>query len=561
MTQDEVIRHPGVYRRSDSAIWQFGLRAPADLSAHFLTGWAVRCSLKTADLRAANEEARRLQAEWGARFEALRQARPAPVDLRALRAHLLARVESSLAALDASAALLAPEERARRLSSAEWDRQDALQELADGRIPDWAEKTLDKWGYERSRLADAEALPFLVLLAELRCEALRDVSRTFPLRVQRLKERRALVDATPAPMQPDAPTPAPQPPAGRARRMRDAFQAWHEAAPRPEKTVGQFSRHVALFEELAADVPLASLRRPDAIRFRDALQAWAIKEGKTARTADNVLVSIKALATIARDREWIEGDNPFARLTVAAGGKESEGREPWTVAELVRLFDDPIWTAYQLPEHPKAGADAAYWLPLMACFTGARISELAQLWTDDLSIDAGAEVIEFRANTERGQSLKTKGSRRAVPMHSELLRLGLADYVRSLPIGPLFPKLPTAGQNGAGGQFGKWFGEFKAGKGFGPTKTFHSLRHNVGTELRMAGAHEALADAITGHAGGGVARTVYAATIRRDAERLRPTMELLRYPGLSLPRVFDAQRFASTHSAGGRARREAREGP
>jgi integrase len=87
------------------------------------------------------------------------------------------------------------------------------------------------------------------------------------------------------------------------------------------------------------------------------------------------------------------------------------------------LFGDPIWTEHRLPKARKAGADAAYWLPLMAAYTGARVSELAQLWTDDITTDEGAEVIEFRDNTERAQGLKTEGSWRAVPMHSELVRL------------------------------------------------------------------------------------------------------------------------------------------
>ena len=50
---------------------------------------------------------------------------------------------------------------------------------------------------------------------------------------------------------------------------------------------------------------------------------------------------------------------------------------------MVRLFDDPLFTAYAIPGASMAGKDAAYWLPLLGLFTGARISELAQLHTDD----------------------------------------------------------------------------------------------------------------------------------------------------------------------------------
>lgn len=326
--------------------------------------------------------------------------------------------------------------------------------------------------------------------------------------------------------------------------MRDAFDAWKMAQQRPAKTVDVFERHLQTFERIAGDPLLSTVRRADAIRFRDALQAWAVEHKKTAATADNVLTSIKALANVARDREWIEG-NPFERLSVTVGGKKSEGREPWTPAELLRLFDDPLFTAYKLPEGSamarKAGGDAAYWVPIIAAYTGARPGELCQLWTDDVSEAEGGLVIEFRENEERGQSLKNQGSWRATPVHSELIRLGFRDYWQRISrqgVGPLFPLMQQVGKNGAAGQFGQWFGSFKKAKGFDrPTKTLHSFRHTVETELGFAGVSPTLVDALTGHVGEGIGRKVYGATIRREAERLRPMLEMLSYPGLKISRT------------------------
>jgi hypothetical protein len=57
-----VTRFPGVHRRADSGIYQFGLRAPQDLLAHFPGGWAIRASLKTADFKEANAKAKVLPA-------------------------------------------------------------------------------------------------------------------------------------------------------------------------------------------------------------------------------------------------------------------------------------------------------------------------------------------------------------------------------------------------------------------------------------------------------------------------------------------------------------------
>ncbi len=289
-----------------------------------------------------------------------------------------------------------------------------------------------------------------------------------------------------------------------------------------------------MFAKLMGNPPLSQWSRDTARGFRDALTEWAKTEGKTARTADNVRVSVSAIAEAARERDWIAA-NPFTGFTVSQGGRESVGREPWTHAELAALFDDPIWNDKKLPRDGKAGAAAAYWMPLIACYTGARLSEIAQLWTDDLDVEWGTECLEFRANPERGQSLKNEGSRRAVPMHRELIRLGLPAYVRSLPVGPLFPRLRTSGKNGAGGVFGGWFGIFKAKKGFdNPAKAFHSFRHLVSTELQLLNVSDALRNPILGHTGEGMGEKVYGATIRRNAQRLRPYVDMLDFPVASL---------------------------
>jgi integrase len=535
---DTLTRFPGVHRRADSGIYQFGLRAPADLLSHFPKGWVARHSLGTADLREANAKAKALHATYAEQLEALRRgATPASVrvDLSQLRSVLLDRVVAALPGIDARAAALSQADREKAVASDEWLLEDGRDALRDGRVPDWAAEWVQEAVQVHTAAADAEAVSAYLLMIELRIEALNDTTRTYPLRVQRLGARRALI-ASSSPVTRKEVNAEAVPRDG--KRMSDALAAWAENRPRGEKTLGVFTRHAKLFADMMGDPPLASIDRALAVRFRDALQQWAIKEKKTASTADNVVVSIRALVNVARDRDWIKS-NPFERLRIEVGGKEGGGREPWTLEELGQLFNDPIWTTYQLPVEPKAGGAAAYWLPLLACYTGARAGELAQLWTDDFTLEAGQGMVEIRPDDTRNQRLKNANSWRAVPLHTELLRLGLADYIGSLPVGPLFPDLPTAGQNGAGGQFGKWFGDFKRAKGFtSEKKTLHSFRHLVASELRLAGATDPQADAITGHAGQGVGRTTYAATIRREADRLRPVIALLDFPSLKkLPRV------------------------
>jgi integrase len=539
VNQATLTRFPGVYRRPDSATYQFGLRAPKDLKSHILTPWAVRCSLGTADLRKANEKAKALQAHWSAEFARMRGgavAAPAPAkapDLTALRRHLLTQLEASLDGLDARCAGYTPEQRLERAGEWKWQRDAMRQGIEGGFIPDWFIDDLDKVsnssGFARSAIVDAEAMSHYVAVADIFAEAYSDTGRTFPIRRHWLEAKRAVV-ASGSPSAAPTPGPALASASGPVRTINDALCSWTDKRDRPPKTVATFTRHAAQFTEMMGNLPLHSLDKQTARRFRDKLTTWAREQGKTANTANNVLVSVRSLINVARDEGWVEGD-PFERLAVEVGGKESEGREPWTYEELLVLFDDPIWTNHDLPMARKAGGAAAYWIPLIACYTGARLSEIAHLWKDDLKVDQGAEVVEFRADEARGKRLKNQGSWRAVPMHKELVRLGLVDYAATLPDGPLFPDLPTKGKNGAGGMFGQWFGEFKTGKGFAtPDKTMHSFRHLVATELRLKGVTEALANAVLGHVGQGIGQKVYSATIRRHAEGLREAVNRLEFP-------------------------------
>lgn len=541
MTKETLTRFPGVYRRTDSLAYQFGPRVPKDLTHRFATAWAVRCSLETSDLRVANAKAVQLQARWAGEFARLREATLAPStnlvtatskpqDLNALRRHLLSRLESALDALDTRIAGCTADQRREAASSWRWQRDDAREGLEFSNCADdlvaFIQSMVRGTQFVRSAVVDAEILAHYVSYADVIAEAYEDHSRIFPVRAQVLGAKRALTASGWAVPSLSVRTNV----ATNQKTLMDALAAWERSRPRPQKTVSAFTRHAQHFTDVMGLIPLHTIDKAVARRFRDSLIEWARNGAKTANTANNILVSVRSLANVARDQGWMDVD-AFERLTVEVGGKESLGREPWTHAELIKLFDDPIWNSHSLPSAPKSGGAAAYWIPLIACYTGARVSEIASLWTDDLDTSVGGEVIEFRADASRGKRLKNDGSWRAVPMHNELIRLGLPDYAKTLPIGPLFPDVKTNGKNGAGGMFGQWFGEFKKSKGFNTSdKSMHSFRHLVATELRLKNVNEAIANAIVGHVGEGIGQKIYAATIRRQADGLRKAVNLLEFP-------------------------------
>jgi integrase len=85
--------------------------------------------------------------------------------------------------------------------------------------------------------------------------------------------------------------------------------------------------------------------------------------------------------------------------------------------------------------------DFRFWGPLIALYTGARVNEICQLDVGDVITDAETGVVYFNlvdedegedGNVKSGRkTLKTEAARRKVPVHDNLIKLGILDYVES----------------------------------------------------------------------------------------------------------------------------------
>jgi len=113
---------------------------------------------------------------------------------------------------------------------------------------------------------------------------------------------------------------------------------------------------------------------------------------------------------------------------------------PFDTEDLRKIFKAPVFTK---AERPQAGAgDAAYWLPLIALFAGARMSEIGQLRVPDIKRESCIHYLDI---TDEGENsgVKTESSRRRVPIHPELIRLGFLEYVTGLSNGGTERLFPT----------------------------------------------------------------------------------------------------------------------
>ena len=337
--------------------------------------------------------------------------------------------------------------------------------------------------------------------------------------------------------------------------MRDVFEEWKAAKPRQAKAIQQGEGGLKRFTRLVGPRDIATLARADGIEYRKRLQSP--EEGIASKTAKKEFDWAKTLLNFATvELEWLPR-NPWKGLTIEA--QASTHREPWADDEVRILFGTELFTAYAIPTNTsKAGLDAAYWVPLLLAYTGARLSEVCQLAASDVEDIDGIPCLHIRDISE-GQHVKTKAGIRIVPIHSALIGLGFLDYVeaiREARAAVLFPAIVRDATNGAGAHVGTWFGAYKRELGFtSPGKVLHSFRHAVRSRLVAAREPESAIDVLLGHQSKGSegARTY----THFEPATLRETIEKIRYAGLDLPRVFTQPVWTSRYRHPGRGRKKA----
>ncbi len=233
----------------------------------------------------------------------------------------------------------------------------------------------------------------------------------------------------------------------------------------------------------------------------------ADKDGDTRRnnyTVNNSLGRIRGAFMFAEetgliDKCWATNyrfTNNARRDTASA----SIVREPFKADMLRKIFSVPSYTGCKNLKRRNCPGNhiihnGYFWVPLIALYTGARLGEICQLHCDQ--IVEQDKIYSFSiTNAKEGQSAKTPGSVRVVPVHSKLLALGLMDYKRNIePTSQrLFPNLRPQGVS-------RWFNEVVLKK-LASIKTrelvFHSFRHTFATACHEAGLELGIIDALCG---------------------------------------------------------------
>lgn len=314
-----------------------------------------------------------------------------------------------------------------------------------------------------------------------------------------------------------------------------------------DKLCRQAISTVAVFELLIGVKPFASCTQEDLANFKRMLRLLPKRYNMTSEKSRQIVLAaaeerptghpaadlglapptinrhITALRVIHRWAATAGVAAPewnFARLHIGVSKKKRarNQRPPTSREDLEKLFALPIFTGCQ----PHAGGtgqavlrarftpgativhDEFYWVPLIAHYTGVRREENCKLRPADFRELDGIPYIQIE-DTETGR-VKNEGSVRAVPLHQELIRLGLLEFVeacRKEGWDVLFPELrPTNSTQRFGDVFYKrcWV-NIRAKGGLSPKSDIHGARHRFSTALKAQRVESEFRADLMGHVG------------------------------------------------------------
>jgi integrase len=320
--------------------------------------------------------------------------------------------------------------------------------------------------------------------------------------------------------------------------------------PLGAKTLEGYQKDIAFFITVMGDVHIGAIDRDTAGTYFNVLRRLPANISRKAEYKSKTIPELLALKAppqseynaskkmerlsgmfkwaLLEKRKWGIDANPFEGY--GQSGDNATKRRPFTSEELLALLGHPDFAKRQFK------TTYSYWLIPLAIFTGARLGELAQLDIKDFVVVDGVNCIDINdieatdevIESGRKKRVKTKNAKRLVPVHQELVRLGLLRYVQCLREKKqvhLFPELSRARRDGPAQAASNWFQRFRARVGVTTKQetVFHSFRHGFISNLLDAGVTPYLVAPIVGHEGELITGKVYWNT--KDAVKRKPTID------------------------------------
>lgn len=231
--------------------------------------------------------------------------------------------------------------------------------------------------------------------------------------------------------------------------VRTAIEHW-KTMDMPQLATSTQADYLATMESFAAHVGdqrlIASTAAPDVTHWVVHLKSTVGNVQSTAKKKGNAIISL--FSSAMRAGFYPKGDNPgkVVRFTKTEQAERSEthGWQAFTPGQLYTLFT-PDNLAKTREIHTRRAM-------VIALYTGARVGELAQLRVDGFGEAEGQKYLTLKGD------LKTKASKRRIPLHPDLIELGVWNWMEDQKrrgFTRVFPTVKLDGKSGKGNAISK----------------------------------------------------------------------------------------------------------
>lgn len=307
------------------------------------------------------------------------------------------------------------------------------------------------------------------------------------------------------------------------------FAEIERTAPVEPKTELDRREVLELLDEITGHKALTAITKSDAQEVKRILLRLPWNRNKMAATRGKPLaemLEVPGVRVISTRRVVTHLGNlhAFFKWAVANGYADANVFEGMQVkaAKVSRDETKGSFSAEQLQvmfrhltENPEdlVRKDVHKWGTLIAMLSGMRVNEVAQLDLADIKQDGEVWYFDITKVGDERKSLKNEASKRRLPMHRQLIEVGLLAYIaaqREAGHTRLFPELSYSAMNN-GRNLGRWVNEsFLPAMGIKSSLlTCHSFRHTMATRLAQADAPERHVPAIMGHRQAGMTYSTY----------------------------------------------------
>lgn len=268
---------------------------------------------------------------------------------------------------------------------------------------------------------------------------------------------------------------------------------------------------ITRFAASAGDLAITNITKKTAEQFVRSLKLGSVATVKKTTTCLSTICNAAVAANLIASNPF-RGLGPDRAAIVAA--RRSYSR--FDLDQLARFF-----------RQTETEDGAVLWLPRLLLLTGARLEEMAQLRASWFVRRDGVEVIDLH-----DARVKSAHNRRYIPLHRDLLDLGILDLVRQSS-DRLFPELKyrASAERWSGSISTRLNREIDAALGEDRRLTVHSLRKTFEHAAYAVGIPKPSINAISGHKPNDISEEHYL-MLKDDLPLLKKHIDQINFPFL-----------------------------